>query len=84
MTATFQVSRWGRRKRPWCRSPGAAAHLFLWDEPLNDIDPESREQIEEMLLETNASMVFIEHERAFIDRVATRELRLGAGKDSGR
>ncbi len=60
------------------------AHLFLWDEPLNDIDPESREQIEEMLLETNASMVFIEHERAFIDRVATRELRLGAGKDSGR
>ena len=54
-----------------------SAHLYLWDEPLNDIDPESREQIEEMLAGTEAAMVFIEHERPFIDRAATRELRLG-------
>ena len=53
------------------------AHLYLWDEPLNDIDPESREQIEEMLLAAeDAAVVFIEHERAFVDRVATETLSL--------
>ena len=53
------------------------AHLYLWDEPLNDIDPESREQIEDMLLEADAALVFIEHERAFVERVATQALTLG-------
>ena len=52
------------------------AHLYLWDEPLNDIDPESREQIEDLLLDTGASMAFIEHERRFINKVATREFSL--------
>ena len=52
------------------------AHLYLWDEPLNDIDPESREQIEDMLMTSQAAMVFIEHERAFVDKVATRILSL--------
>ncbi|MGI6695970.1 MAG: ribosomal protection-like ABC-F family protein [Christensenellales bacterium] len=53
------------------------AHLYLWDEPLNDIDPESREQIEDMLIEADAALVFIEHERAFVKRVATAVLALG-------
>ncbi|NLX83607.1 MAG: ABC-F family ATP-binding cassette domain-containing protein, partial [Clostridiales bacterium] len=52
------------------------AHLYLWDEPLNDIDPESREQIEDMLSDTGATMVFIEHERAFLDKIKTREITL--------
>ena len=52
------------------------AHLFLWDEPLNDIDPESREQIEEMLMASQAALVFIEHERAFVERLATAVLSL--------
>ena len=52
------------------------AHLYLWDEPLNDIDPESREQIEEMLLKTNAALVFIEHERAFVEKIAGKILSL--------
>lgn len=52
------------------------AQLYLWDEPLNDIDPESRDQLEDLLRETSATLLFIEHERMFIQRVATRELRL--------
>jgi len=48
----------------------------LWDEPLNDIDPESREQIEEMLMASQAALVFIEHERAFVERLATAVLSL--------
>jgi len=58
------------------RSTAGSAHLYLWDEPLNDIDPESREQIEDLLSGTQATMVFIEHEQTFIKHVATRVLRI--------
>ncbi len=57
-----------------------SAQLYLWDEPLNDIDPESRDQLEDLLLLTGASMIFIEHERAFINKVATGELQLIGGR----
>ncbi|NLW19906.1 MAG: ABC-F family ATP-binding cassette domain-containing protein [Clostridiales bacterium] len=66
-----------KKKVLLARSLARPAHLYLWDEPLNDIDPESREQLEELLADTSASLVFIEHERLFISRVATRELVLG-------
>ena len=72
---TFSLGQ--RKKTLLSLSLAQPAQLYLWDEPLNDIDPESREQIEDMLLETQATMVVIEHERTFINRVATRELRLG-------
>lgn len=72
---TFSLGQ--RKKTLLALSLAQPAQLYLWDEPLNDIDPESREQIEDMLLETRATMVLIEHERTFINRVATRELRLG-------
>jgi lincosamide and streptogramin A transport system ATP-binding/permease protein len=52
------------------------AHLYLWDEPLNYIDLESREQIEEMLAGTSATLVFIEHDEHFLHRVATDTLAL--------
>ncbi len=65
-----------KKKTMLALSLAQSAHLYLWDEPLNDIDPESRDQLEDLLLETGASLLFIEHERAFIDKIATRELRL--------
>ncbi len=52
------------------------AHLYLWDEPLNYIDLESREQIEEMLAATSATIVFIEHDERFLEKVATDTLAL--------
>lgn len=52
------------------------AHLYLWDEPLNYIDLESREQIESLLLQTDATLVFVEHDQRFVERVATRTIAL--------
>ncbi len=52
------------------------AHLLLWDEPLNYIDVLSREQIESAVLASNPTLVFVEHDQAFIGAVATRVLRL--------
>ena len=48
------------------------AHLFLWDEPLNFIDIFSRMQIEELLLEYQPTMLFVEHDLAFQKKIATK------------
>ena len=49
-----------------------SAHLYVWDEPLNYIDLLSRIQIEDMLADSGASMIFVEHDAAFTDKIATR------------
>ncbi len=54
------------------RSLCEGAHLYIWDEPLNFIDVLSRIQIEELLLSAQPTMLFVEHDRQFADRVATR------------
>ena len=52
------------------------AHLFLWDEPLNFIDIFSRLQLEELLLASRPTMLFVEHDRAFREKVATRVVNI--------
>ena len=52
------------------------AHLHVWDEPMNYIDVISRMQIEELLLRAEPTLLFVEHDRAFCYRVATRTLEL--------
>ena len=52
------------------------AHLYVWDEPLNFIDIYSRMQIEELILEFCPTMIFVEHDRIFRERVATDILSL--------
>lgn len=48
------------------------AHLYIWDEPLNYIDVFSRIQIEELLLEYQPTILFVEHDRAFSENIATK------------
>lgn len=47
------------------------SHLYLWDEPMNFIDIISRAQIEDLLITHRPTMVFVEHDRTFMERVAT-------------
>ena len=56
------------------------AHLYIWDEPLNYIDVISRIQIENLILEYQPSMVLVEHDKMFLQRVATSVLDLGTMK----
>src|SRR5437868_10616800 len=51
-------------------------NLLLLDEPTNHLDLDSREELEESLEDSPGSIVFVAHERAFIDRLATRVLDL--------
>jgi len=57
-------------------SMARSAHLYIWDEPLNYMDAESREQIEQMALSSGAAMLLVEHDRAFVENVATQTVRL--------
>ena len=52
------------------------AHLYIWDEPLNYIDIFSRMQIEKLLLEYRPTMLFVEHDAAFREKIATDTVEL--------
>lgn len=52
------------------------AHLYIWDEPLNYIDIFSRMQIEKLLLEYCPTMLFVEHDVRFREKIATKTIEL--------
>jgi len=53
-----------------------SAHLYVWDEPLNYIDVLSRIQIEALILEFQPTLLFVEHDRAFCEKIATITIAL--------
>ena len=52
------------------------AHLYIWDEPLNYIDVFSRMQIEKLLLEYEPTLLFVEHDQTFREKIATGTIAL--------
>ncbi len=52
--------------------------LLVWDEPLNYIDIETREQIIDVVLRDKPTLLFVEHDKHFVERVATRVVELDA------
>ena len=52
------------------------AHLYVWDEPLNFIDVYSRIQIERLIKECSPTMIFVEHDIAFREMIATKMVQL--------
>ena len=53
-----------------------SAHLYVWDEPLNFIDVFSRMQIEELLHRFEPTIIFVEHDAAFAQGIATKNVSL--------
>lgn len=53
--------------------------ILLLDEPTNHLDMDSIEWLEQLLIEMNRSLIFITHDRAFLDKVATRIIELDRG-----
>ncbi len=57
------------------------ANLLVLDEPTNDLDIETLELLEELLLEFDGTLLLVSHDRAFLDNVVTSTLVFeGEGK----
>jgi ATP-binding cassette subfamily F protein 3 len=56
------------------------ANILVLDEPTNHLDIKSRETLEEMLSSYDGSVLFVSHDRFFIDRVATRVWEIDDGR----
>ena len=52
------------------------ADLYIWDEPLNYIDIYMRKEIERLVRDSDITLLFVEHDKAFCEAVADREIVL--------
>ena len=73
-----------QKKVDLARSLLKPADFLIRDEPLNFIDIGARERIEDAVLRDAPTLVFVEHDAAFVDRVATRRVELVPTHSSAR
>lgn len=52
------------------------AHLYIFDEPLNYLDIFTRMQVQELLLEFKPTILFVEHDQYFCDKIKTKTIEL--------
>ena len=58
------------------KSISEQANIYIWDEPLNYIDILTREQIEDTILNYNPTIIFVEHDERFIEKIATKIINI--------
>ena len=58
------------------KSISEQANIYIWDEPLNYIDILTRIQIEDAILKYKPTLIFVEHDEAFVEKVATKVVQL--------
>jgi ATP-binding cassette subfamily F protein uup len=58
-----------------------SANLLVMDEPTNDLDVETLEILEDMLLEYDGTLLLVSHDRAFLNNIVTSTIALdGSGR----
>ena len=71
-----QMSEGQKKKILIAKSISEQANLYICDEPLNYIDILTRIQIEEAILKYKPTIIFVEHDETFINRIATKVVQL--------
>jgi ATP-binding cassette subfamily F protein uup len=69
-----------KRRVALCRALAAQPDLLLLDEPTNHLDAESILWLEEFLREFRGAVIFVTHDRYFLDVIATRVIELADGR----
>lgn len=65
-----------KKKVLLAKSISEQANIYIWDEPLNYIDILTRIQIENTILNYKPTLIFVEHDEAFTQKVATKIIEL--------
>jgi ATP-binding cassette subfamily F protein uup len=79
--AAFEALSGGLKRRAMlARALAADPQLLLLDEPTNHLDVESITWLEDFLLGWTGTLVFITHDRSFLQRLATRIVELDRGR----
>ncbi|MBK9137026.1 MAG: ATP-binding cassette domain-containing protein [Betaproteobacteria bacterium] len=79
--AKVQTLSGGLKKRvALARALVAVPGLLLLDEPTNHLDIDAIEWLQELLVRRAGALVFVSHDRAFVDAVATRIVELDRGR----
>ncbi len=77
----FQKLSGGQKRRALLgRALALEPDLLLLDEPTNHLDLESIDWLEGVLLRWTGSLLFVTHDRAFLQRLATRIVELDRGR----
>lgn len=58
------------------KSISEQANIYIWDEPMNYIDILTRIQIEDTILNYKPTLIFVEHDETFIEKIATKIINL--------
>ncbi len=69
-----------KRRVALCRAIVGQPDLLLLDEPTNHLDAESIQWLEEFLRGFAGTVIFVTHDRYFLDVIATRVLELDQGR----
>ncbi|AQQ09653.1 ABC transporter ATP-binding protein uup [Sedimentisphaera cyanobacteriorum] len=75
----YSLSAGMKRKVLLARVLAGSPDLILLDEPTNHLDIDSIRKVEELLLSSQATLLFITHDRAFLRKLATRIFELDRG-----
>lgn len=79
--AQFEKLSGGLKRRVMlARALVSEPHLLLLDEPTNHLDIEAVSWLESFLRQAPFALVFITHDRAFLDRIATRIVEVDRSK----
>jgi ATP-binding cassette subfamily F protein uup len=69
-----------KRRVALCRALVAQPDLLLLDEPTNHLDAESIRWLEDFLREFAGAVIFVTHDRYFLDVIASRIIELDGGR----
>lgn len=79
LTPVSALSGGERSRLKLCMVMGADINFLILDEPTNHLDIASREWMEDAISDYSEALLFVSHDRYFIEKFATRVWALGSG-----